>query len=549
MHSIKRSVPMLVSLLLFSAITGASGQRAGIAGADVDSDGDGLSDYAEIHKYFTNPHQADTGCTGTRDGDWDKRREFTYTISSVLKIAKPFDIRAMNDDYQDARILAQDETSCTVEIVYYPLNTNREAIGANRNWRKEDAGMQEYLRPTPTENWDEKMRADLLAELKRAGIEPDRLTDKELVARVAAWAMHRSKFNSAFAIWYVQYLQGKPTVYPPLRQAFDAQKPDKNVSDQTMFDHEVLGRQMYYNRTYGSCTSCSIYLTTILRALGIPTRIVVCIPPCDMNDHAQVARFVDGIHHHAIRAAVMRGLREQGFANHLFNEVYVGHRWVRLNYNDLGQNILDSHFFGMLTHIDTTASVSSLPLAQTWGMRYAQYGSDPDAPAVAPRLSSANPYMLLSVSDHFGRYAHIANPEVPMSELRAVTINGLYWRDSPLLPEWVDKKQFDIIPTDLLIGIKEWIATDDYHQLRQFEGRAGNRFLLKAPGHPDLSLTLNGVKISDEKGAFQVFGACLAAEDRDKLVKGIDYTLVPINTSGVYRWTTGEGVVLRVNQP
>src|SRR6059036_1500404 len=36
------------------------------------------------------------------------------------------------------------------------------------------------------------------------------------------------------------------------------------------------------------------------------------------------------------------------------NEVFVGSRWVRLNYDVLGQDIVDDHFFGLLTHILTT---------------------------------------------------------------------------------------------------------------------------------------------------------------------------------------------------
>lgn len=36
--------------------------------ADVDTDGDGLSDFQEIHKYFTNPHKKDTARKGIADG-------------------------------------------------------------------------------------------------------------------------------------------------------------------------------------------------------------------------------------------------------------------------------------------------------------------------------------------------------------------------------------------------------------------------------------------------------------------------------------------------
>ena len=91
-----------------------------------------------------------------------------------------------------------DDDSCTVEIIYYPLF--RPEIGENPNWRRDYAYMNQYLHPTAAENWDEKMRADLIAELRNDGIEPDKLTDKQLVTQVSRWLMQRSHFTKAFAI-------------------------------------------------------------------------------------------------------------------------------------------------------------------------------------------------------------------------------------------------------------------------------------------------------------------------------------------------------------
>src|SRR6185436_14785026 len=105
----------------------------------------------------------------------------TYTITSRLQLVQPF----------------------TVEITYYPLH--RPSVGENPNWRKDYAGMTEFLRATPAENWDETMRRDLLAELRTAGIEPDRLTDKQVVEQVSRWAMKRSRSSKDFAIWTVYY--------------------------------------------------------------------------------------------------------------------------------------------------------------------------------------------------------------------------------------------------------------------------------------------------------------------------------------------------------
>src|SRR5262249_49278264 len=155
-----------------------------------------------------------------------------------MKILKPARIEDMSDDYQDARLIAEDERSYTVEIVYYPINTNREAIRANPDFRRDDAAMTEYLRPTPTANWDAKMRDDLIAALRADGIDPERLSDKELVEKVSAWAVHRTRTTKAFSIWYVEYPDGVPTVAPGMRAFFDRQKPDASWSDGRMLSEE-----------------------------------------------------------------------------------------------------------------------------------------------------------------------------------------------------------------------------------------------------------------------------------------------------------------------
>jgi len=459
------------------------------------------------------------------------QKEDTYTITSVIQVVEPVNPADMNDDFQEARVLSRDKNSCTVEVTYYPLY--QPAIGENPNWRKDDAGMTEYLKPMPAENWDGAMQQELIAELHQAGIDPEHLTDKQLVEQVSRWAMGRAHSTDAFAIWCIYFPDGKPAVYPPLRKAFDREKRDPTWTDQQMFDQEALGRSMFFNKVHGSCTSSAVYLATIFRALGIPSRIVLCIPPFDLNDDVQAQMFYDNIHHNQARETVRAALDgTSGFENHLFNEVYVGHHWVRLNYSRLGQPILDAHYFGLLTHIYTCSDLSQVPLAQTWGMRFFKY------PADQPKLSSVNPYRLISVHDHFGANAHPDNPPVPVAELRTVTIIGLYRPDSPEVPKWA-ADYFITTPrngTDFLIACKEWLPGVD-NQMRVFQKHAGHEFLLTAPQHPDVRVRLSGLDQSAGDGSFQAYGAQVIAEDRVKLVPGIAYRIQPINISDTYRWS------------
>jgi hypothetical protein len=483
---------------------------------------------------------------GALIGTWESGRvpaqrhpakEDTYTITSVLQLLQPVNRADMNDDFQDARVMAQDKDSRTVEVTYYPLR--QVSIGENPNWRKDYAGMTEYLKATPTENWDETMRRDLLAELLQDGIDPDKLTDKQLVEAVSRWAMKRSHSTHAFGIWAVHYPDGKPEVYPPLREAFDGQKPEKSWTDQQMFDQEVLGRCMFYNKVHGACTSSSVYLATIFRALGIPTRIVFCIPPFDPNDDAQAQMFYSNIHHNRVRETVRAALDGTGgFEDHFMNEVFIDHHWVRLNYSTLGQAILDARYFGLLTHIYTCSDLSQVPLAQTWGMRFFKH------PADQPKLSSVNPYRLVSVQDHFGSNAPVANPPVPPAELRTVTIIGLYPKGSAAIPKWVtEHDDWQRNGTDFLIACQEWVP-GTYRQMSAFRKRAGHEFLLTAPGHPDLRAHLNGLSLSDGHGTFQAYGAQLSPEDKARLAPGVAYGVQPLNISDTYHWAVAPGVNL-----
>ena len=429
--------------------------------------------------------------------------------------------------FRTFRVLEHDKDSCTVEVTYYPFY--KPAIGENANWRKEDAEMTQYLKPTPTENWDAAMQRDLVAELGQAGIDPDLLTDKQLVEKVSAWAMKRAHSTEAFSIWDVYYPDGKPTVYPPLRDDFDKRKPEPAWTDQQMFDQEALGRSMFYNKVHGACTSSSVYLATIFRALGIPTRIIFCIPPFDPNDRAQSRMFKENIHHNGARDIILSALHNKGgFSNHLFNEVYVNHHWVRLNYKTLGQPILDEHYFGLLTHIYTCSDFSQVPLAQTWGMRYSKY------PADQPKLSSSNPYRLISVQDHLGVNAVLDNP--PLSELTTVTIIGLYRPDSPEVPPWAAKSlKNERHRNDFLIAAKEWLLAARM-QMTDFWERAGHEFLLTSPRHAEVRAHLIDGRLSSGDGTFQAYMAQVEAEDQAKVVPGVDYSIQPINNSDTYRW-------------
>ncbi len=398
-----------------SVSTPASGLTA--SDSSRDSDGDGLSDFDEIHKYLTDPMKKDSDGDGVPDGDWNERREYAYSVRTILRYMPPFDEKGLNDDFQDGRVLKRTNDYIEIEAIHYPFATGQESLPENRNWRRDDAQMTEYLAPGAATNWDEAMRRDLLAALKADGIDVETLTDKQVVERVSRWLLDRSRYlDKAFTTWFVHFPQGKPTIYPGLEEAFrrefERDSSNYNWTLDQHFDHEVLGKGMFYNKTHGSCTSTAVYLTTVLRALGIPTRMILAAPAVDASDSEQMPLVRKAITHNRARLTMLAGLNRasRGTTNHIFNEVYLGNRWCRLDYTQLGCPNFGLHRFGLQTHLYTFNDLSDANLAPTWGRRYAK-GEHSDV------FRQDNPYTAVEVSELFGPHGQIPNPPCTAQEL------------------------------------------------------------------------------------------------------------------------------------
>ncbi len=405
-----------------------------------DSDGDGLSDFQEIHKYLTDPAKRDSDSDGIPDSDWNERREYTYSVRSILQFMPPLDEDALNDDFQDARVLEKRDDYVELEIIHYPFATAYESIQENPNWQKDYAGMTKYLKPGVTTNWDAKMKQDLLSELKTDGIIIEKLTDKQVVEKLSSWLMKKSRYlDKVFTTFYVHYPNGQPQVYPGLEDAFEREfNRDKNNYAWTIdrhFEHELLGKGMFYNKTHGSCTSFAVYLTTVLRALGIPTRMVILAPAVDASNTEQILLVKDRISHNKVREITLAGLRRsgKGFTNHTINEVYVAGHWCRLNYNKLGQHILDQGLFGLQTHLRTFNDLSEANLAPTWGWRYAKG----ERSAV---FKHSNPYSAVTISDLFGCHSNIANSPFAAEDLSSSRLPDIFVME----PSQINGRRFSI---------------------------------------------------------------------------------------------------------
>ncbi len=354
-----------------------------------------------------------------------------------------------------------------------------------------------------------------------------------------------------FCTFYVGFRDGKPEVLPGLEKAFERDKGDPKWTVQEQLEHELLGKEMFARKSYGTCTSTAVYQATVLRALGIPTRIILCIPLADGSDMAQVGMVDQGLTNHHVRYDSCLGALSggTGFASHTFCEVFVGGRWRRLNSTTLGQNVLERNYLGLMIKVHAFKDLSEANLAATWGTRYAKGLRD-------DLFQHSNPYRLLEVSDHFGKYAKVPNPPAD-KELKGVTITKAYWPDKNAPAEIREMEQQRVSEELSLTGIgaakgdrrfyihcHEWLeGAGDYLQYKLFMRRADRTILLRAKGQPEVSCQASMNFYTHHSRNLCELEIVIPAAEYAKMTKGA-YTLHPVNGQKGYEWKVREDVKL-----
>jgi hypothetical protein len=527
-----RISPALLGLVLLAIPLAANA-------AEVDSDGDGLSDFLEIHKYRTDPEKVDSDGDGIPDGDWHERREFNYSVRTVVKVLRPCNLAAINDDYQDARVLHETDQYVELEVVHYPVNALDAAITGSSDWAAPPEEIRAYLKPGVTSNWDDQLRKDLLEALRKEGFDPASKTDAEVVRHVSQWLLNRGTFQDVFGTYFVEIADGEARIRPGLEQPFREYNGGVNARLPLAehFQHELFGKGMFYNKCYGTCTSTATYLATGLRAMGIPTRMVLCIPAVDANDDEQLRLIERGLANNQLRQSLLRNLAgAKDFSAHTFNEVYIDGRWRRLNYSRLGANI-DSTF-GLMTHVHTFTDLSEADLTRTWGWRYGKGERD-------TIFKTSNPYRATEISDRYGVHCNLANPE--SKEHRQITIAKAYWHDAADAPGevknayWIAKDRAG----HLFVHGDEWFKGEHYAQYKEFMIRADPNFKLVADGAPDITGKLSSGYITAESQNLREIEIRFDPAEFGKMLDDLTYRLVPVNGNEKYRWAVADGVVVK----
>src|SRR5262249_7312597 len=154
-----------------------------------------------------------------------------------------------------------------------------------------------------------------------------------------------------------------------------------------------------------------------------------------------------------------------------------------------------------------------------------------------------NPYRLMEVSDHFGRYARVPNPPAE-KEHRRITIGKVYWPDAKDTPADVREMRTFAGKEDgrFFIHGEEWFGkAGGDPQYKLFMRRADKNCVLRAKGQPDVSCHVSMGFVTRSSAKLRELEVIIPAAEFAKMAKGGAYTLHPVNGKEGYEWKVRDG--------
>ncbi|MHC4575218.1 MAG: M56 family metallopeptidase, partial [Planctomycetota bacterium] len=351
-----------------------------------DTDRDGLSDYDEYCKYRTDPTSKDSDSDGKPDGDWQERREYTYTIRAVCEIRPPSGLQVINDLYQDARPLDRKgslEDAVVVELLLFPFATPH--IYAQPYPRASlDESLQEYTQPTVSMNFSPRMKQQV------ANIAEGAATDVEAAEKMLHWMSSETELAKYSPHWdYFHIINNEIVWHGSLGD------PER---DKRFLETNFFGDSMFKNKVHGTCSSTAILRGAMFRAAGLPARLVQTLPLITRYSE-DPEPLVDRLRMRAMANGYDWGPGNGG-ANHMYNEVFLNNRWVRVD-NSIG----------------TGPFVSDRLFVKAW--------SSPSLNNIKEEWNNKRCFRALDVSDAYPKYkSEATRPDIAIQD-RDLTVKKL----------------------------------------------------------------------------------------------------------------------------
>jgi hypothetical protein len=316
----------------------------------IDSDHDGLSDYEETIKYLTNPYLTDTDRDGIPDGEWSERREYAYTVRVLMRIRQPFDVVTMNDWFQDVRIIdGPDQDGYThMEAIIYP-ETAVDLSSSSYPLTDLPPELQIYTQPGIAANYGPSMQSEVLQILENAQ------TDVQAVNQVSQWVWNETTFYLDYSI---------PEVYYTYLEDGEVKVRNYNGSlpVEELLQTHYFADSMFELRTHGTCTSIATLKCAMLKAAGIPCRVIQTIFPIYYHED-QTVPYVNNLGREWHCVYEQASGQTPWWCNHAFLEVYLGGRWIRADWT---VNIRHEDPLCLSLKILSVSDWSEVDFSETW---------------------------------------------------------------------------------------------------------------------------------------------------------------------------------------
>ena len=328
-----------------------------------DTDADGLTDYEEYCKYRTDPTLADSDADGISDTEWNERREYTYSIRTVLNIKPPWNLEAMNDLFQDARLMENTQSDYqTVEVIVYPY-ASPVLLPDSYPYQTPSESFRKYVEPAYDLNYSPEMQLEIQQIVSTATNTLDVLT--QFLHEIG-----RIKFTTPLyaPFIYTYKQQGELVVDWSFFESMGRAVTEAEVEEALAVNY--FGDSMFKRKRYGACVSRSRLLASMLRAAGIPARVTMGVPLIYYyKGTGEWKRLLKNLSNEEVSGSFSykepSDSRHVRIVGHSQVEVYLNNHWIRLGYQ-LNEGPIFAGTNHVYIKIIDAADFTEVDFTKTW---------------------------------------------------------------------------------------------------------------------------------------------------------------------------------------
>ena len=328
-----------------------------------DTDADGLTDYEEYCKYRTNPTLADSDGDGISDTDWDERREYTYSIRAVLDIKPPWNLEAMNDLFQDARLMENTQSNYqTVEVIVYPY-ASPVLLPDPYPHQMPSESFRKYVEPTYDLNYSPEMQLEIQQIVSTATNTLDVLS--QFLRQIGQMRLTQPLY-APFIYTYKQ--QEELVVDWSFFESMDTEVTEAEIQEALAVNY--FGDSMFKRKQYGACISRARLLASMLRAAGIPARVTMGVPLIYYyKGTGEWKRLIENLSNENVAGSFAydkpASPNQVSIVGHSQVEAYLNNHWIRLGYQLNEGPIFAGTDFVYIKIIDA-ADFTEVDFTKTW---------------------------------------------------------------------------------------------------------------------------------------------------------------------------------------